>query len=645
MRLFIAEKPGLGRAIAAALPTPHKKMEGCVQVGNGDMVSWCIGHLLEQAEPDVYNSEYKRWAIDSLPIVPDKWQLLPKSGTSKQLAILKKLIKQADQIVHCGDPDREGQLLVDEVIHYVGVSDRVKAGLQRCLISDLNLSAVRQSLASLKPNRDFVALSTSALARSRADWLYGINMTRAYTVQAQKVGYKGVVSIGRVQTPVLGLVVRRDREIEHFTPVNYYTVIAHVQAPDGVTFIAHWQPGEACAPCLDSEGRVLHKPLAENVVSRITDQPATVEKTANKRKKQAPPLPFSLSVLQIEAAKKCGLSAQQVLDTCQSLYETRKLITYPRSDNRYLPEAHFQQAQQVVAAIGHNSSLLPACHQADIRIRGKAWNDARVAAHHGIIPTLKTLKPGSLSSVEQQVYDLIARQYLCQFYPHWEYIDGSIELRIAGGKFVARARRTTVKGWKSLFEGSSREEKSAISGADDPDGNPLPEVSEGQVLHCLRGEVQEKVTRPPKPFDDATLLAAMTGISRYVTDPEIKKVLRETDGLGTEATRASIIELLFKRQFLQRRGKQIRATEAGRVLIESLPEAMSLPDMTAQWESALDKISIRQYRYADFMLPLQASLGQLVEVARRQPLVGLAGISVPSGNRKKVRKRRSKVKM
>lgn len=636
MKLYLAEKPSLGRAIAAALPLPHRKGDGCIHVGEGDVVSWCIGHLLEQAEPEAYDKQLKKWQLAHLPVLPDNfstgWKLLVKSNTRKQFSIIKKLIKQASQIVHCGDPDREGQLLVDEVINHVGVSKQVKASLQRCLISDLNLPAVKRSLVDLKPNKDFAALSISALARSRADWIYGINLTRAYTLQAQKVAFKGVVSIGRVQTPLLGLVVRRDQDIEAFTPVPFYEVQAHIQLPDQQTFSAKWQPSEACAAYLDSEGRVLNKSLAENVVSRISGQQAKVTKVEHKIRQQSAPLPYSLSALQIDAAKRFGLSAKQVLDNCQSLYETHKVITYPRSDNRYLPQAHFKEARQVIRAVQHNSAsaLDESCANADTSIKSKAWNDAKTGAHHGIIPTDNTIKTERLSRAEQQVYTLISRQYLCQFYPPWRYSDGRIELAIAGGLFVTKARHTIDSGWKAVLPQADKKTQS------------LPEVTLGQSLLCERGELLEKQTQAPAPFTDATLLAAMTGISRYVADPDIKKILKETDGLGTEATRAGIIELLFRRQFLQRQGKQIRATEAGKGVINSLPECMTLPDMTAQWESMLDKISQREYNYADFMQPLQQTVGNLITEATSQLPTALQGLNQDGFSAKgKYKKRKS----
>lgn len=632
MILYIAEKPSLGRAIADVLPRPHKKEDGCIRVGNGDVVTWCIGHLLEQAEPDAYDPAYKKWTLESLPIVPEQWQLQPKPKTRKQLTVIRKLIKEADRLVHAGDPDREGQLLVDEVIDFIGVPAYKKASIQRCLISDLNAPAVKRALSRLRDNREFIPLSVSALARSRADWLYGMNMTRAYTLQGKKAGYNGVLSVGRVQTPVLGLVVRRDREIEAFQPKAFYEVIAHLLTPEGERFTAKWQPSEACRPYQDEDGRVLSKPLVDNVAGRIANKPGQLTKLEQKEKQQAAPLPYNLSALQIDAAKRFGMSAQQVLDSCQALYEKHKLITYPRSDSRYLPVEQHSQAPSVIDAINRSCSAFePAKALLKPSQKSKAWNDKKVDAHHAIIPTAKRTDLDRLGKAERQIYELIARQYLYQFLPSYKYFETKAEVIIEGGRFTASARQPLEPGWKVLA--GKQTDK------DDQEQQLLPPLTQGQSLHCERGEVLEKMTQPPKHFTDATLLAAMTGISRFVTDSEIRKVLKDTDGLGTEATRAGIIELLFKRGFLRREGKAIRATEAGCGLVDALPDSASKPDMTAHWESQLDAITQKQANYQSFMTPLLTRLNELITQAVTTVPTSLKGL--PSSPVKRRRKRSS----
>lgn len=642
MILYIAEKPSLGRAIAAVLPQPQRKAEGCIYLANGDVVSWCIGHLLEQAEPEVYDPAFKRWQLQHLPIVPSSWKLQARASSKAQLTVLKKLILQADQLVHAGDPDREGQLLVDEVIHWCGVKGAKLAATQRLLISDLNPPAVRRALSQLKSNQEFVPLSTSALARSRADWLYGLNMTRAYTLQGQKAGYQGVLSVGRVQTPVLGLVVRRDFTIANFVSKLFYQVHAHLllnsdAAPDS-SFIAKWQPSEACEPYQDEEGRVLHQGLAQKVATTITGQPAEVVKLEQKNKQQFAPLPYNLSTLQIDAAKRYGMSAQQVLDIAQQLYERHQLITYPRSDSRHLPKEQLKAVTTVTQAIAaHDQHLAEMVSGADLSRISKAWDDSQVQAHHAIIPTEKALAASRLSVGEQQIYQLVAKQYLLQFYPPYCYAETLLEVRISGGLFRTIAKTEQSKGWKQWQPSRTKSPTEA------DDSALLPPLVLGQMLYCQRGELIEKHTQPPEHFTDATLLAAMTGISRYVEDPEIKKILRDTDGLGTEATRAGIIELLFKRGFLRRDAKHILATTTGQSLINALPDSATKPDMTAQWEAMLNQISQRQQSYQQFMQPLTTNLQQLIAHAQQHVPTGLAQQAAP-GQRFKRKKTKASFK-
>ncbi|WP_447827542.1 DNA topoisomerase III [Aeromonas hydrophila] len=632
MRLFIAEKPSLGRAIADVLPKPHKKGDGFIETAQGDVVTWCIGHLLEQAEPDAYDAAYKQWRMESLPIVPAQWQLVAKPKTKTQLTVIKRLIKQADCVVNAGDPDREGQLLVDEVIDFLGYGKT--RPVLRCLISDLNPPAVRRALDKLRDNKEFVPLAVSALARSRADWLYGINMTRAYTLLGRKGGCSELLSVGRVQTPLLGLVVRRDLEIEAFVPKPFFEVLAHLQTEGNERFSAKWLPSEACLPWQDEEGRVLNRALAAKVVERIQGQPALVEEVEEQARKQAAPLPYNLSSLQIDAAKRFGMDAKRVLDICQGLYERHKLITYPRSDSRHLPSDHFNRAGQVREAIARTApALAKAVSEADGKIRSKAWNDSKVDAHHAIIPTEKQGNPATLGTDEAKLYGLIARQYLLQFYPPFEYNDSKVLLRIAGGLFQAKARRILKAGWKALL---------GVEEDDEEEAGSLPALRKGEQLLCERGELQEKMTQPPKSFTDATLLAAMTGIARYVQDPEIRKTLRETDGLGTEATRAGIIDLLFKRRFLVRQGKSIKATPTGRALIQALPATATTPDMTALWEQHLGRIAERQTSYQQFMGPLTEQLNGLIDGARQDSGASFSALpkAAPGADKRRFTKRK-----
>ncbi|MDS1311512.1 DNA topoisomerase III [Marinobacter xiaoshiensis] len=587
MLLYIAEKPSLGRAIAAALPGPYQKGQGWIRCGNGSeaaTVSWCIGHLLEPAEPASYNPAWKTWRQHDLPMFPDKWQLTPKDSVRHQLNALESLIRQAKTIVHAGDPDREGQLLVDEVIRYFGTQAPVK----RILINDLTPAAVAKAIQQPRDNLEFRRLSHSALARQRADWLYGINLTRFYTLNYQQQGQKGVYSVGRVQTPVLGLVVERDNTIENFEPKPYFPIEARFKAQeeeaDQQPFTAKWLPDEQFQDHLDEENRLLDRATAEQIAASIHNRPGTVLESRFRDRSEAPPLPLSLSALQIEAGRLFRMGAKDVLDTAQNLYERHQLITYPRSDSRYLPEGHFAQREQVTGVIARVSpDLADACSKADFSRRTAAWNDKKVDAHHAIIPTSRTAPNGKLSDTEQKVYGLISRYYLMQFFADAIHREGQLTVRITEHRFRASETAVLEPGWKVL-ELKLRDNKK------ESDKAPLPRLSKGEPVFCEDSTVIQRKTKPPQHFTDATLLSAMTNIARFVTDPELRKTLRETDGLGTEATRANIIDTLFKRDYLYRDSRHIRATDKGKTLISALPESVSKPDRTAVWEATLESI-------------------------------------------------------
>ncbi|MGP9809027.1 DNA topoisomerase III [Halomonas sp. AOP12-C2-37] len=632
MILYIAEKPSVGRAVADVLPRPHQKGDGFIRVANGDVVTWCIGHLLEQAEPDAYDPEYKKWKKEHLPIIPIKWKHHVKSQTRSQFNTVKKLIKEADQLVNMGDPDRVGQILVDEVINYSGVNKAKREATLRCLVNDMNPAAIKKAMNDLRQNTDFIPLATSALARARADWLYGINMTRLCTLLGQSAGYNGVLSVGRVQTPVLGLVVHRDQEIENFITKPFYEVFITLQTVAGESFTAKWKPSTACEPYMDEEGRVLSRKLAEVVLQKVIGHPGKVIAAKRDKKKQPAPLPYSLSSLQIDASKRFNLSAQKTLDVCQQLYERHKLITYPRSDCRYLPKGHYGERHTVAQSIAKTSATLAGSVQkADLDLKSKAWNDAKVGAHHAIIPTSRAVPDDRLSQDEKNIYELVARQYLMQFYPAFEYAEHQIDSEVEGGLFVAKHKSVISNGWKALLPPQKMSKQDA-----ELSSMALPNVKSGDSVTCIDGKMDEKQTSPPKRFTDASLLSAMTGIARYVSDPEIKKVLRDTDGLGTEATRAGIIELLFKRQFLTKKGKEIHSTEAGKHLVNSLPKRMVVPDMTAHWESQLEAISEKRMRYGQFMQPLTDGLKALIAEVERGDFSALRGMG-----KKAVRKRRA----
>jgi DNA topoisomerase III len=612
MRLFIAEKPSLARAIADVLPGPRQRRDGYFQCGPDELVAWCAGHILELAPPDAYAPDYKQWRLDHLPITPRNWKLAVTAPDL--LKTIKSLLPRANRVVHAGDPDREGQLLVDEVLEFLGY----RGPVDRLLVSDLSPPAVKKAVAELQSNSRYRGLYEAALARQRADWLYGINLTRLYTLLGRAGGYDGLLSVGRVQTPLLGLVVRRDLEIERFQPRTYYVIRAEVRCADG-KFAATWQPPEDAVGILDDAGRLVSHEYARGIQSKVTGKTGAVTQCSREKKSEAPPLPYSLPDLQVDAGKRLGLSPKQVLDACQALYETHRLLTYPRSDCPFLPEGQHAQATAVLAAVATNVPfLLEAVGKADRSRRSRAWNDKKVTAHHAIVPTVVAKSNSELSAAERAVYELVARRYLAQFYPAFEFHETKIEIKAAGELFRAGGRQTLADGWRALFgslpPGELGEEPEA---AGEEDGSQsLPLLRQGDGVTCREVSITEKRTTPPKPFTDSTLIQAMTGIARFVDDPKIGQLLLETDGIGTPATQAQIIETLFERRFIEKHGRRIVSTQVGRALIQTLPEIATRPDMTALWEAAMRRIADRQMPLEAFLAAVLKQLGELVVSGR-----------------------------
>lgn len=629
MRLIIAEKPSLARAIAEALPGSMHRQDGAITCGH-TTVTWCLGHLLEQAPPDAYDPADKQWRLDRLPIVPKRWKLTPRPKARGQLAVIRKLLKQAKEVVHAGDPDREGQLLVQEVIEHLGY----RGPVQRLLISDLNRPAVSRALTAITSNTAFQPLYRAAEARAQADWLYGINLTRAWTLTGRQAGFDGVLSIGRVQTPVLGLIVRRDNTIRDFVPYPFYPLWVDLKVAKG-QLRAWWAPKEHQP--LDEQGRLIERAPADALAARLPGASGQLTTLKQQEKRQNAPLPYSLSALQVDAARRFGLSAQAVLDTCQTLYERHRLITYPRSDCRYLPEAHFAGMGAVLnGACRQDATLRGWLEGADLTRRSKAWNDKKVGAHHALSPTGKTPDFNALSKQEGNVLRLIIRNVVAQFYPPLCTFEVKAEFTLLGEAFRASGQQVLDPGWKPLF--TTREETP-----------PLPPLTQGEPCHAQDAGVEVRETRPPEPFTDASLIKAMMNISRYVDDPEVRRTLRDTDGLGTEATRAGIIETLVKRGYLVRQQKALRATQIGSALIAALPSAVSTPERTALWEQRLRAIAEEQgdpdtFQHA-LLDDLQALLKQSDAGRLRQSLQTAQGeASAPAKRPGKTKKRYTKNK-
>ena len=584
--LYLCEKPSQGRDIARILGANQRK-EGYLQ-GDKLIVSWCIGHLLEMIPPDEYDSRYKRWSLTHLPILPQDWKMAPKKSTSKQLTVLKNLLKRCHSVVIATDADREGETIAREVLDYFNY----KGSSRRLWLSALDTVSVQRALNNIRPSKETEPLYYSGLARGRADWLIGMNLTRAFTLLAND---RQVRSVGRVQTPTLALIVKRDREISNFKPVSYYEVMAYFKTNNGIEgelLETKWQLPESLSKAqADEPKQCLDKQMAEAVIDRCQQQMGIVTTATTARKKQPPPLLYNLSGLQQEASRRWGYGAQDVLNLAQSLYETHKLTSYPRSDCEYLPLSQFNDVGQVLQALAKNdASLSELIAQADKKQRSRVWNDKKITAHHAIIPTQATPGISRLNTKELNIYNLIRRRYIAQFFPDFEYDQSTIIITIKPDQFKASGRIARVKGWKLALEAETTQSLTTTKNNDD-NKKELPAVKKGEQLLCDHLKLLDKLSKPPRHYTEGTLIKAMETIGTQVTDKVMKKILRETAGLGTQATRANIIQTLFQRKFIQQEKKLLKATSLGVKLIDAVPDTIKDPLLTAQWEQQLDDIA------------------------------------------------------
>ncbi|EAA7554395.1 DNA topoisomerase III [Salmonella enterica] len=616
MRLFLCEKPSQARDIAKFIGAGQRG-DGFLS-GPGVIVAWARGHLLEQADPEAYGEQYGNpWRLDVLPFVPQQWKLEVKKDGRAQFSVINRLLKQVDEVVIATDADREGEVIARELLEYC----RFQGLVFRLWLSALDDVSIRNALANIWPSEKTEALYRAGVGRGRADWVTGMNLTRLYTLKAREAGISGVMSVGRVQTPTLAIVVRRDLEIEDFIPKPYSDVIVTLIS-DNIAFPVKWV---AAAQYCDEEGRCIQAGIAAKVVELCRQiASATVIDCQTKRQKKSAPLAFSLGSLQQACAEKFGMPAQKVLDIAQSLYETHKLTTYPRTDCGYLPVSMRDEVRAVLAALMQSDPLLkshPALAQLDISLVSRIWNDKKITAHHGIIPTKQAGNLSRLSTDERNVYQLIRQHYLAQFLPQMEVDATEATFNIGGQLFRTTGNVVVVVGWKALFTETSRTAQIPADGNDDKEAVlRLPPLQAGQTCRVQGAEEKRLQTKPPVPYNDGTLIAAMTNAASFVTDAALKKVLKENAGIGTEATRAGIIDTLVKRGFLVREKKALHSTPTGRDLISALPSALTSPGLTALWEQLLDEVAAGRVSLEDFMAKQNAWVVQLVCQGKSQPL-------------------------
>ncbi|MCM2460245.1 DNA topoisomerase III [Pseudomonas sp. CG7] len=576
MRLFLCEKPSQGRDIAKVLGA-SRRGDGCL-IGRETTVTWCVGHLLETAPPEAYGDQYKTWSLDHLPIIPAQWRVEVKPKTVAQFKIIKHLLSEATTVVIATDADREGEMIARELLELCNY----RGSVERLWLSALNEASIRKALSSLKSSQETFPLYHSALARSRADWLIGMNLSRLFTLLGRRAGYDGVLSVGRVQTPTLRLVVERDRAIASFVSVPYWVVDVHLSSM-GQPFIASWIPPSSGR---DEAGRCLQQALASQTVQALSgSKTATVVSLQTEHLREAPPLPFDLSTLQEVCSRKLGLGAQETLNIAQTLYETHKATSYPRSDCRYLPESMFNEVAAVFDALFRmDPALHPALGSIDRSLRSRAWNDAKITAQPAIIPTTEPANLARMSEQERQVYELIRSHYLAQFLPHHVFDRTEVELECGAERLTAVGKQILIHGWKGLLSDNADDDESSQK------SQVLPALQQGMQCAVDDVELKSMRTAAPKPLTEGDLIKAMKNVAKLVNDPRLKQKLRDTTGIGTEATRAGIIKGLIDRGYLLKKKRALTASAAAHTLIESVPAAVADPGMTAIWEQALDEI-------------------------------------------------------
>lgn len=586
--LVLAEKPSVGRELARVLDC--KKSGNGYLEGDKYIVTWALGHLVTLADPDVYDKKYEKWDMQDLPMLPQNMKLVVIPESRRQFQAVSSLMKRGDvnELIIATDAGREGELVARWIMMKAGW----KGKTQRLWISSQTDKAIKDGFKNLKPAADYDNLFRSAQARSEADWLVGLNVTRALTCK-----YNAQLSAGRVQTPTLALIVRREEEIRKFTPREYWGITAKLQG-----FMSTWRDGGKNAQTFDRN-------KAEEILKKLQGKPAVLTKVERQRKITPPPAAYDLTELQRDANKKYAYSAKETLSLMQSLYERHKLLTYPRTDSRYI-------SQDVVATLPER---LRSCMVDEYKplaqeiYRNKPLktkylvNDAKVTDHHAIIPTEEQPQLYDLSGPERNIYDLVVRRFLAVLMDPYEYEEIRLTMTIGGETFTAKGKRVLSQGWKAAYNRSFQLEED-----EDEQAQNLPELSQGQKLKVESVALKPGKTSPPARYTEATLLSAMEHPSGQVSDQNLSRILEETSGLGTPATRADIIEKLFSTFYVERRGKELVPTSKGMQLVELAPEELRSAALTAKWEDQLADIAKGKVRDSEFVDQMRKYATELV---------------------------------
>ncbi len=593
--LVIAEKPSVARDIARVLQCSQKG-NGCLE-GKEYIVTWALGHLVTLADPEEYDKKYMKWEMSTLPMMPDHMKLVVIRQTAKQYNAVKAQLfrKDVGDIIIATDAGREGELVARWILDKSGC----KKPIRRLWISSVTDKAIRDGFHNLKDGREYNDLYRAAAARAEADWLVGMNGTRALTCK-----YNAQLSCGRVQTPTLAIIAMREEEIRHFQPREYY----------GITVNA----GEILWTWKDQKSgsfRTFHKEKAEEIREKIKDGALTITSVTKKPKKTQAPGLYDLTTLQREANQKYGFSAKETLNIMQRLYENHKVLTYPRTDSRYIGKDVVPTIKERLKACGTGPyrKLAGALLNKPIQVNGSFVDDKKVSDHHAIIPTEQFVQLDHMTNEERKIYDMVVRRFLSVLYPAFEYEQTAMEAEASGYVFAASGKTVKNPGWKEVYEGDYREEED--ENEQEMKDQSLPVYKEGEKLKILDIRLKEGKTKPPARFTEATLLAAMENPVKYLStgDRQAAKTLGETGGLGTVATRADIIEKLFNSFMMEKKGNEIHLTSKAKQLLELVPEDLKKPELTADWEKKLSDIAKGKLRQDTFLKEIRDYTCEIVD--------------------------------
>ncbi|EAO3950626.1 DNA topoisomerase 3 [Salmonella enterica] len=589
--LWIAEKPSMAEAFASQLGVINNKdhsLGAYVSQDKSVVVTWLYGHLVRDLMPEEYDPEMKSWKLETLPFFPQNWKKTPRENVVSHFQKVKKLIQAATNIVLATDFDREGEVIGRELLDECGYRGKV----ERVNITGTDAKSISKCIENRFDGNIGLPLYYAGKGRERADWLVGLNFTRAITVLGRQKGLKETLSAGRVQSATVKIIVDRENDVQGFKSQDHYQVKVHMQHGD-VPFTGKWQP---LSSELDDNKLLLDKEIASRKVVELSGQDCTVRRSIAQTSERSAPLPFNLSAAQIECANKYGFGVQKTLDILQSLYDTHKLTTYPRTDCRYLPTAELDELDAKLQAIVQmDPTIEPVISALDLTLRSDAWNDDKVGAHFGLIPTAHCGDLSRLKDDELLVYKLVRDNFISQFMATAKYRNVTLEIAAGDDRIVASSSTLVSPGWLEFIKPVKDDD------ADEEQNQTVPELKEGSELKIKSAEIISKKTSAPKYFTEATLLAAMNNCAGFVKDPGFKKILKSTCGIGTEATRAGIIKILFDRSYIVKKGKQIRPTQLAISLMGVLPDEISSIERTAYWEQQLDAIAQRKLSLDEFM--------------------------------------------